>query len=475
MKLLTITLLSLLWNPMFLLAQPHYQRGQNTIAAKDLAWIKNSLTDYVDKYEIPAVAVGIVKDGSVEAFLSVGTLKKRSDQKVNEHTLFQLASLSKSFTGIMANQLMMEGKLDTSASITHYLKGSLSPEAERKLEVITIKDVLLHQSGIPRGPKNGAKTPFGLPAKKDYDESDMLKGLELIITEFEPGEKFSYSNFGYGILGYILERITGQSYEALLQERIVKRYGLSATTTLYPAPHENPLATPYIPGFGIKTSPWKFGKLVGAGGVFSNIHDLSKLMIAQMNDYQLYESTGKLSPLILNHTTRPMNNSGSVWYGFGMIGSQSPIDSTIRHLGHSGDVDGFASSYSFCPEKQTGLIMLTSSGGRWFWEMERQINKKLLGLPVYEEVKIDPEILARYTGTYRFKQVDLKIWMKNDELWSQTLSKGSPRHRLFAAAENKLFYKAFDAEFEFVLDENDQIEKIIYTQSGRTSIPTKIK
>ena len=457
-------------------AQMALEPQESLLSEEEITWIEQTITSHVEEYNIPSLVVGIIKEGKVARYFSTGTRDRKSTQRVNEHTIFQLASLTKSFTAILANYMINEGKLDLEESIITYLPQSLPTATLEKLRPITVEHVLQHRAGLPRGAQNEPKTPFGLPLKaSDYSEADLLENLNLLELQYEPDTKWDYSNFGYSLMGYLLERVSGLSYEALIQQYIAEKLNMPHTTISLTATQQKHLATPYRPDMrNMKTRPWEFGKLVAAGGIFSSVSDLSQLMIKQMEAYENYEQAGSLSPFILTHHKKPMGKSGYPYYGFGCFENQSSIDTSLIHYGHSGDVDGYASQFSFVPSKKTGIIMLTSCGGTWFWTLDRLLQKKILGLPIRQEIELSPQQLKKYVGKYKFEP-DLVLTMtrKGNQLYTQT--PGFPKHKLFAEAENKFFYKAFEAQFEFDLNNQGEIVNIKYTQNGKSVYPQKIK
>ena len=272
-------------------AQTTVQDLNHSISTADLEWIRNQTQACADEHHIPSMVIGLVKDGKIAAYIRSGNMSRRSKQPVDENTLFQIASLSKSFTGIIANHLVLEGKLDPNQSIVSYLPDHLSEPTKVKLQPITVNDILHHQAGLPWDAKYAKRVILGGPMYGDYNEADLLKDIEELVINQDQVGKFSYSNLGYAIIGYIMERITGSSYESMLQKFVVTPYNLPSTTT---EPNFDHVATPYRPEWRkIKTKPWKMGKLRAGGGVFSSVSDLSSLMVKQL---ELYRRTRKSEP-----------------------------------------------------------------------------------------------------------------------------------------------------------------------------------
>jgi CubicO group peptidase (beta-lactamase class C family) len=319
---------------------------------------------------IPSLVVGIVRHGKLFFTAGFGYRDRESSVKVDENALFQMGSDTKKFTGTLVNNLVSEGKLKLNEPVTTYLNKQLTPEGRQKLAQVTMEKLLQHLAGIPnREPSN--KRIDGDPMTIDLTEDTLINDLNTMKLDFEPGSKFNYSNFGYAIAGYICEKVTGQSYAALVKKYITDKYKMP-NTVIYLTPEQyKQIAWPYRKdNRNLKSKPWTMGKMTPAGGIYSNVKDISMLMIAQMQAYQHYgESKQKGDPLILTGDKQEGH------YGFGLA---KVVDSLGVHYGHGGDLDGYASGYVFAPDADWGLILLCSSGGRWFARLEKQLMARLI-------------------------------------------------------------------------------------------------
>ncbi|MEZ5345345.1 MAG: serine hydrolase domain-containing protein [Pyrinomonadaceae bacterium] len=429
-----------------------------------IEWIEKAIDTIVKDNEVPAVVVALIKDGKVEKYISRGVLNRNTNNNADENTMFQIGSLTKSFTGIIANNLINEGKLDVDASITKYLPDSLSPKTKTKLQPINVKDILHHRSGLPRDSKIVKR--FGNdPMVCCYTEKDLLDDLEILELEFTPGEKSSYSNFGYGLLGYILERASGKTYEELLQTYVSQKLGLKNTTTIPSESQKKLLATPYRKeNRDYETKPFEMGKLVSAGGIYSTISDLSKLMTAQLADYREFSGSRKDSVLMLTKHTKPFNDRLS--YGYGMFVTNE------GGYGHGGDVDGFASGYTFIPENNIGVIFLTSSGGSWVGRFEDVIVGKLRDKPVRmpkarKTISVPKEKLGRYTGKYVISESQIFNLVQNGKRLEVYIQESFGPITLYFESENKLFAKTLNVELEFEFDDTGKYSGVSGTLNGR--------
>lgn len=318
---------------------------------------------------IPAISVGIVKNGRLVYAGGFGVADRVKNTPVNEHSLYQIGSDTKKITAIIVKNLIAQSKLSLEMPITAYLGNVLTPESSDKLSTITLQMLLTHTSGVPnREPSN--RRVDGDPMTIEFTEKDLIADLNSMKLDFQPGTKFNYSNFGYAIIGYICERVTGQTYADLLKTYVTNKYHMLNTTISPTARQSKRIAWPYRKdNREVRSKPWAMGKMAPAGGIYSNVIDISRLMIKQMNAYQKFqESKRGDSPLILT------KDIAEGHYGFGFV---KTVDSIGIRYGHGGDLDGYASGYVFLPQKAVGLILLTSSGGRWLARLEKQIVNEL--------------------------------------------------------------------------------------------------
>lgn len=349
-------------------------QSESNISTKELVGkIESLVKRTVNENNIPALSVSLVYDGEPIFHNGYGTIKRGSDVKADEHTPYQTASISKMLTGIIAKNLALENRLDLNEKITAYLPNSLSKKSRKKLETIRVIDVLQHQSGLPEDSRV-LKRKDGEPMIGGFTEQDLLLEMEKVKLKSKPRAKFIYSNLGFALMTYILQRAGNLSYEELLNTYVVGKYDLKMTTSDLNSAMVESMAIPYRKDSrNTETKPWETGVFVGASGVFSTVDDLTKVMIEQLKAYQEFETNKLKSPLVLTEIKKSRGNEGS-YYGMGLFEDRTARGSVF---GHRGDMDGYASEYSFNPDTNTGTVLLTSSGGKWIGILSAQINKIL--------------------------------------------------------------------------------------------------
>ena len=440
----------------------------------DLDKVNQLIDEYVQEQNIPSVVVGIIKGGALVEVISRGETSRGSGVAVNGQTLYQIGSLSKSFTAIIMNSLAADGMLKLESSLADMLKGDIPDEALKQYESISLIQVLQHRAALPNNGASVPPTPNGTAMKGGYHKEALLKDLAALKLESDKIGNFAYSNMGFALLGYLAEKVSGKSYEALIQQYVAQPLGMTSTTSLHSQEVYAAMATPYMVGGDRtrETSAWEMGLSAAGGGVFSNIEDLSKLMLAEMKAYDDFKTSGQSTPLVLTANTETLNPY--MRYGYGFFESKNTFDSTVVQLGHGGDLDGFASQYEFYPEHDLGLIMLTASGFGGWNEIKSRVERVMLGIPLPPEVSLTKEVVKRYTGTYQFESGStIKLYRKGSEL--KAYIKGWGGVTLYAQNETRFNWRDRNAAFEFEVDGKGKITKAIYHENGNQYFPKKIK
>lgn len=295
-----------------------------------------------------------------------GNKSRKDTSKVDGNSIYQIASQSKMLTGIIVNNLIQEGKLNLEEPITKYLPEITSENHRNTLSRIKLKYLLNHISGIPSDACSLYKERVeGEAWTKGYSKEELIVDINKVELEFEPNSQFEYSNSGYAIVGYICENVSGLKYEQLLKKYVTDKYLLRNTVVNLNSQQKTMLVTPYKKYQSMEeTKPSNMGMATPASAVYSNATDLIKLLIQQMKAYQVRDKEAIDDLLVLTKQTSEMREN--MQYGFGLI--KETNENSIQY-GHGGDADGFACEYVFNPEKNTGVVVLTSSGGRWIGEL----------------------------------------------------------------------------------------------------------
>jgi CubicO group peptidase (beta-lactamase class C family) len=265
-------------------------------------------------------------------------------------TLFEIGSITKVFTALILADMVAKGELalDTPAE-TLLPAGHRMPEHGRK---ISLADLALHVSGLPRLPDNLAPSDPADPYA-DYDEARLLAFLDSHALARAPGAAWEYSNLGAGLLGYLLGRAAGSDYATVLRERITGPLGMVDTVIELPAAAEARLAPPLDASLR-PAKPWRMPILAGAGGIRSTAADMLQFARALLDPH----STLARPMQIALATAVPTDNLRVEQ----VLGWQTiELGAGRRMLIHDGGTGGFRTSLALEPERGRAALVLMNS------------------------------------------------------------------------------------------------------------------
>ena len=371
-----------------------------SVFAKSTAINQSKIDQQVKQFmadeNIPALAIGIIQNGKVVFTSAHGVMDRKSQQPITSKTLFQIGSHTKALTGMIAFELIKQGKLKLSDKVIDHLPDVFPKSSIDKFASLTIEHLMVHRSGLPNYPKNVTRID-GDAMLVQYSEAMLLAALSTIELKFAPNEKWRYSNFNYAVLGYILSKVSDKSYAQLVQDYVADKHQLpNILASLSPDQTNTQLATPYRKdNRQVATQPWDMGLLAPHGGAYATIDDFAHLMELQIAAYDKYKNSALASPLVATQIIYDVNYSqnGKTYpglrYGVGMFEATPEWgQSTESVFYHGGDLDGFGSEYRFSAEHGVGVVMLTSSGGRKFINFAVDIMNELLEIAVSNQEKL---------------------------------------------------------------------------------------
>lgn len=188
--------------------------------------VDSAVQPYIDLKVTTGLSIAILKDGKV-FYYGYGETAKGNKQIPNEHTIFEIGSISKTFTSILFAEAANAGKVKLDDPVNNYLPDSI-PQLIYAGTPVTLKTLSNHSSGIPRMPTNFHPADNANPYK-DYTDNDLFSFYKNFTPTRKPGDKYEYSNLAAGTLGVILEKLYHKSYEDLLVENICNPLGMNDT------------------------------------------------------------------------------------------------------------------------------------------------------------------------------------------------------------------------------------------------------
>jgi CubicO group peptidase (beta-lactamase class C family) len=295
------------------------------------------------------MVIGILDKGKTQVY-AYGETVKGSKKLPDGNTLFEIGSISKTFTATLLAHFVQQGKIKLEDPINKYLPDSIA-KMEFNGKPITIQSLSNHSSGLPRVPDDlfvGAEksNPY-----KHYDNKKLFAYLKQFKPTREPGAQYDYSNLAVGLLGVILERVSGKTYEQLVKEIIWKPLKMDNSRITLLKEDSAKFAQGYDERVWLAHS-WEFQSLAACGAIRSGMNDMLLYAGAQVND----GNSSLQNAIRFTHQQTYVNGQTRVALGWHIMpsGEQS-------FLWHNGQTGGYRSTFVFDEQNKRSVIILTNA------------------------------------------------------------------------------------------------------------------
>ncbi len=346
-------------------------------------------------FDVPGIALGIVKDGKVVLAKGYGVRSLKSGEPVNEHTLFGIASNSKAFTTTALGMLVDEKKLRWDDKVVDYI-----PEFRLYdpyvTQDFTIRDLLTHRSGMGLGAGDLMIWPDG----SDFTRADIIHNLRYLKQVSPFRSKYDYDNNLYIVAGEVVAKISGLSWEDFIQQRILNPLEMKETAPSYNRLKDtsNVIAPHGSVDGKVQVIPRTTGELMNAaGGIYSSVYDLSKWVSTLLNkgvygkenktliSKQVHKDLWTPQTLIGVNTAPPYNTHFAAYgLGFRLADVKGYLE-----VSHTGGLAGMVTQITMYPELNLGIIVLTNQQvGAAFTAVANQIKDGYLGVTGMEWINI---------------------------------------------------------------------------------------
>jgi CubicO group peptidase (beta-lactamase class C family) len=325
--------------------------------------LKNKIDTVVQKITAPFISdtskvglsIGIYKNGKLN-FYNYGTTQKVNPKLPTSKTIYEIGSISKTFTGTLLAQAVKDKKVKIDDDIRKYLDGNY-PNLEYQGNPIKLSHLVSHISGLPfflpDNPTlfqnaNFDTLPFTITKiQQNYSKQKFFDDLQKVKLDTIPGYNFHYSNVGAQLLKYILERVYNMTYDKLLNEYITKPLKMKNTNSLY---SKNVLVN-LAKGYNAKGKlmPYNPQILDAAGGIFSTTSD--------MLQYLKFHLDEKNEVVALSHRVTKGNIND---FAIGLNWQEKITEKKHKKIWQSGGTFGFSSYCVIYPELKIGIILLTN-------------------------------------------------------------------------------------------------------------------
>lgn len=373
-------------------AATHAQTAPPVAAPLDLAAVDAVVARTLKEFNVPGIAVAVVKDGQVVLAKGYGVSSLATKAPMDANTLVGIASNTKAFTAAALGLLVDDGKLRWDDKVTDYIPEFRMYDPYVTAE-FTVRDLLTHRSGLGLG----AGDLMMFPDSADFTIKDVIHNLRYFKPVSSFRSKFDYDNNLYLVAGEVVARVAGQPWANFVEARLLKPLGMSRTATLYT---RLPDPTNVIDGHGpvegkVQVIQRDRNTLVGpAGGMYSSVNDLSKWALL------LLGGPGAPAPLLKPRTQwelwspqtilpvgpgpSPYNTHFSA-YGLGWFLNDARGYKVVSHTG--GEI-GMVTKVTLIPELRLGIIVLTNQeDGLAFTAVSAHITDHYLGVSGKDRVQ----------------------------------------------------------------------------------------
>jgi CubicO group peptidase (beta-lactamase class C family) len=367
-------------------------------------------------FDVPGIAVAIVKDGKIILEKGYGVTSLNTMQKMDEHTRFGIASNSKAFTVAALGILVDEGKLKWDEKVTDIIP-EFKLYAPYVTEDFTVRDLLTHRSGLGLG----AGDLMIWPDSSTFTLKDIIHNLRYLKQVSDFRTKFDYDNLLYIVAGEVVARVSGMKWEDFIQAKIMNPLQMTESAPNYNLlKNKNDVIDPHAPVNGkvqVIRRDWK-DVADAAGGIYSSVHDMSKWIIMQMNDGKYGE--GLKNQLLKENTHEEMwtpqtiipvrgettYNTHFASYGLGWFLSD---ENGYKVATHTGGLAGIVTQVTLIPELKLGIIVFTNQqSGAAFTAITNTIKDSYYGIKDKDRVKqYHDRVVQREAEA---KKITGKIW-----------------------------------------------------------------
>lgn len=413
------------------------------------------------------IVVGIV-DENGSRIIAYGKPRIESDQQVDGDTVFEIGSVTKTFTGLLLAEAVERGEMKLGDPVFKYLPNSVKMPS-REGRQITLLDLATHRSSLPRLPDNMAPADPNNPYA-DYTVANLHTFLSGYKLTRDIGEKYEYSNLGMGLLGHVIALKAATNFEALVEERICRPLGMTNTgITLSPWMKAH-LATGHSATLQTNAN-WDIPTLAGAGALRSTANDMLKYISANAG----LKQTDLRSAMELAH--EPRFSAGSANMEIGLVWHILKKSET-KLIWHNGGTGGYRSFIGFDRSKRRGVVVLSNSANSvddiGFYLLDPELPlADIKPADTHVAVQLDAKILDRYVGRYQLTPFAFFNLRRDGEHLMAQLT-GQSYFEIFPESVTEFFYKVVDAQLTFHTNTEGQVTELVLHQNGRDQTARKI-
>lgn len=423
--------------------------GQNQIDQFNAKRLDNLYSTFFQKEGVGCATL-IAKNGKVIYEKAFGMADIELNLPAGTDHIFRIGSITKQFTAVAILQLYEQGKIDLNDEIQQYVQDF--PVYPKK---ITIRHLLTHTSGI----KNLTDMDSLVIKQTPYSAQELIGLFKDKPLDFEPGEKYSYSNSGYILLGCIIEKVSGKTYADYIKTNIFNQLGMA--DAYYDSSAR--IIKNRVKGYDLDSAY----QLVNAAWLNTTFPYSAGGLIMTVRDYFKWH-TGLLTQQLIKKETLQkawtpfqLNDSTFTKYGYGWTLGEVLGSKTLEHGGH---INGFNCKVTYLPQED--ILAVTFSAGSFV--NSTIINDQAVAIvankPQLKNIEISTSAMNAYAGTYKFSPNDpttIKIYNENGQLYLKDSNAATPWKMYFIKENEFICYEVFPNTHLFSKNEKGEVDFLI--------------
>ena len=384
----------------------------------------------------PGATALVAIDGKIVYHKAFGMANMELDVKMEPDMVLEIGSITKQFTAVSILMLMEQGKLDLDDDITKFIE-----DYPTHGHHISIHHLLTHTSGIKSYTSMESWVPIW---RKDFEPKELIDFFKNEPMDFAPGEEWSYNNSAYFILGYIIEKASGQTYEEFVETNIFERLGMKSS--LYGSNSE--IIKKRASGYQkneeyINAEYLSLSQPYAAGSLMSNVDDLFIWNRAIRSNTLV-----KQESIDLAFTNYELNNGEKINYGYGWGLNEINGSPTIEH---SGGIFGYVTNAIYLPNEDVFVAVYSNCDCNGPGQVSTKMAAIAIGKPYPDEediISVESDNLNKLAGVYDFSDSSTRIiTVEDNQLFSQR--PGSNKFKLFPIKKNTFSFENSFATIQF--------------------------
>ncbi len=312
-------------------------------------------------------------DGHGSRVVSAGTLDNGTDRQLDGDTLFEIGSITKTFTSLLLLDIVKRGEMSLDDPVAEYLPENVKVPTHEGKE-ISLLHLSAQDSGLPFNPDNLADK-FWVDAYNEYTQDDLYDFLAAYKLEIDPGERFQYSNVGMTLLGHAIERHTGADFESLVIDRICRPLEMGDTLITL-SPDKMPRVAMGHDIEGKRAPKYDLRVIAPAGGLLSTANDLLKYLSANLGfvESELYPLMKEMQQIRHTNGAQLFGKSAMPWYDQDVF---NPPGTSF--LGHGGGTPGGTNFVGFDLMTRRAIVVLSN---------QRKVNASVVGWQILQDMPL---------------------------------------------------------------------------------------